>query len=291
MNHRTRGQNFALVIFGELGDSAEESLKSILSLNPLRVCVAGDTSGQKWINELTPVSKKHCLCFHDLPSEALSSLKLDNSDKTSYYSFGHERFIKLTVFKWFLLHDALSKHPSQAQIIFSDLDVVWLHQPPLDIFAEERYVSCFAAIQDDTPTSQIDSHFCTGIMLWRNTLDSLHVLEILYQSQLKNLLSGNLIPDEPTFNRWYLSSSAKNQIKPLDPESYVIGHKFFHLLSSRGLTFSRAIAFHANYVIGEHAKFQRLRTVSMRQHRNWNWVVIFSYQLLIKLKSKVGLGL
>jgi len=128
-------------------------------------------------------------------------------------------------------------------------------------------------------------------MLWRNTLDSLHVLEILYQSQLKNVLSGNLIPDEPTFNRWYLSSFAKNQIKPLDPEGYVIGHKFFHLLSSRGLTFSSVIAFHANYVIGERAKFQRLRSVSMRQNKNWKWFVIFSYQLLIKLKTKVGLGL
>lgn len=291
MNHRTSRHNFALVIFGELGDSAEESLKSILSLNPLRVCVAGDTSGQKWIYELTPVSKKNCLCFHDLPTEALSSLELDNADKTSYYNFGHERFIKLTVFKWFLLRNALSQHPSQNQIIFSDLDVVWLHQPPLNIFAEERYVSCFAAIQDDTPPSQEISHFCTGIMLWKNTLDSLQVLDILYQDQLKNLLSGNLIPDEPTFNRWYLSSSARNQIKPLDPESYVIGHKFFHLLSSRGLKFSSVIAFHANYVIGEHAKFQRLRSVNMRQHRNWKWFVIFTYQVLIKLKSKIGLGL
>ena len=291
MNHRTMEHNFALVIFGNLGESAEESLKSIMALNPLRICIVGDASGQKWINELTPVTKRDCLCFHDLPAEALRSLELDNSDKTSYYNFGHKRFIRLTVFKWFLLHDALSKHPSQAQIIFSDLDVVWLHRPPLDIFAEERYVSCFAAIQDDTPTSQINSHFCTGIMLWKNTLDSLQVLDILYQNQLKNLLSGNLIPDEPTFNRWYLSSSAQNQIKPLDPESYVIGHKFFHLLSSRGLKFSSVIAFHANYVIGEHAKFQRLRSVNMRQHRNWKWFVIFTYQVLIKLKSKIGLGL
>lgn len=291
MNHRTRGHNFALLIFGGLGDSAKESLKSILSINPLRICVAGDTSGQKWINELTPVSKRNCLCFHELPSEALRSLELDNSDKTSYYNFGHERFIKLTVFKWLLLHNALSQHPSQNQIIFSDLDVVWLHQPPLDIFAEERYVSCFAAVQDDTPQSRENSHFCTGIMLWKNTLDSLQVLDILYQNQLKNLLSGNLIPDEPTFNRWYLSSSTRNQIKSLDPKSYVIGHKFFHLLSSRGLKFNRAIAFHANYVIGEHAKFQRLRSVSMRQHRNWKWFVLFTNQLLIKLKSKIGLGL
>ncbi len=117
------------------------------------------------------------------------------------------------------------------------------------------------------------------------------MLDILHEIQLKNLLSGNLVPDEPTFNLWYLSNSEKNQIKPLDPESYVIGHQFFHLLTSRGLKFSSVIAFHANYVIGVHAKFQCLRSVSMRQHRNWKWFVIFTYQLLIKLKSKVRLGL
>jgi hypothetical protein len=174
MNQRTVGLNFALVIFGNLGKSAEESFTSILALNPLRI------SGQKWINALTPVSKRHQLCFHDLPYETSKLLGLNNSDSATYYNFGHERFIKLTVFKWFLLHDTLGKHPHQAQIIFSDLDVLWLHQPPLNIFLEQRYSSCFAAVQDDTPPSKKHSHFCTGIMFWKNSLASAQVLDTLY---------------------------------------------------------------------------------------------------------------
>lgn len=279
--------NFALLVFGNLGKSAGLSLESIWQINPQRVCVAADNSGMDWINNHTPAANRSSLCFHSVPIEVLNTLGISLSEFPFYQEFGKESFVKLTAFKWLLLHDALSKHGSQLQIIFSDLDVLWLKSPNPNIFSADLYSQCFAVIQEDTFPTELKHYFCTGIMYWQNSIESLIVLDLIFKGQLNNITSGKMLNDEKTFNEWLITSPYQENFKPLSKSSFVIGHRFFRFLSSRNKTFRNVVAFHANYVVGESAKFRRLNTVALRQNNDWKWVLNLSLEIFKKFKSKI----
>jgi uncharacterized protein (UPF0332 family) len=255
--------NFCLLIFGHLGKSALISLQSILNLNPTKVCVLGDSSGLDWLLKSVPDSHRDSICIHNPPSKETFELNLNLSHE--YYSeFGKERFIKLTTFKWYLLLDALNKHGAIKQFIFSDLDVFWLNIPEPNIFLQAKFKDNNVIAQDDTPKGSAKKHFCTGIMFWTNNSESKKLLDALFQYQLKSNLEGTL-----------------------DDRTYVIGHRFFYLVIPFIFRFQNLHAFHANYVIGERAKFKRLRIVQLRHKGNYIWYFLFLSELLSFVISKL----
>ena len=76
------------------------------------------------------------------------------------------------------------------------------------------------------------------------------------------------------------------KIEQLNPGAYVIGHRFFQLLISRKLPFEEVIAFHSNYVVGEEAKYRRLKTIELRRNQDWKWAFFYLRELVIKLVQK-----
>jgi len=42
----------ALLVIGSLGKSGEISLKSIINMNPKRICVLANESGKNWLDSL-----------------------------------------------------------------------------------------------------------------------------------------------------------------------------------------------------------------------------------------------
>lgn len=273
---------FALLIFGELGKSASISLQSIVQTSKLRICVAGDSAGLNWAFRQLPKSEQHRLCSHTLPIKDLEALDIDNSQNHSYSHFGQERFIKLTTFKWYLLHSVLTQHEHLNIVIFSDLDVLWLG-PPTQELDDYSVRDLLALVQDDTPFGVTYKHFCTGIMFWFNTAESILALAELYDLQFSQNKTCELIPDEPIFNRWYESRSQVNAISALPTESFVIGHKFFKCMISNLQTIQVVTAFHANYVVGEKAKYRRLRAIELRNigNNSWSLLVLVEFARLL----------
>lgn len=272
---------FAIIAFGKLGKSARLSLNSILNTGISRICVAGDQSGMEWIESQIPESKREVMCPHEIPKHSLLQLGLDWTSKDEYSSFGKERFIKLTTYKWYLLQNVLDKHIHLDYIIFSDLDVLWLKNPSLKNFDSNSLSHLIAAIQDDTPVGAPAVHFCTGIMYWFNSSVSKKSLRNLYEIQFHENSIGNFTPDEPTFNDWFRSMGRPMHIETLNQDEFVIGHRFFRLLINKKL--KDVTAFHANYCVGEEAKYRRLRTIALRSSKDLRWILFFFRELVIKV--------
>ena len=281
---------FALIAFGNLGMSASISLKSILGIGVSRICFTGDRAGIDWMQSQMLNSSKDILCLHEISPIELKKLNLNYSTENQYTNFGQERFIKLTTFKWFLLQSILIQHSSTTSVIFSDLDVYWLNVPSLEKLFSAEPKNQIAFLQNDTPKGASAIHFCTVIMFWVNTDESVKALRELYQSQFSTALSGHPIPDEPIFNSWFRSYPSKWRVKPLDSELFVIGHRFFNLLLKKRSEVQAINAFHANYVIGDKAKLRRLRTVEMKSAGNWKWIILYLRELSSKLSQKYLLG-
>ncbi len=279
---------FAIIAFGKLGQSAEISLLSMLSVGARRICVSGDPAGLSWVEATIPEDSKDILCKHIIPTNELAKLGLISKDEVNYSNFGEKRFISLTTFKWFLLKNVLEEHKNITKVYFSDLDVYWLQKPKIEFLNSTSDRTVLAQVQDDTPKNSTSTHFCTGIMVWRNCPESITVLNELYVRQLSYNTNGNLIPDEPTFNIWQKENSGFHEIGVLDRNCFVIGHRFFLI----GLSpINRIIAFHANYVIGEDLKLRRLMTIKFIKENNLLWIILYSYEICIKAFQKLSQSL
>ena len=277
----------ALLIFGRLSESAAISLKSIVNLNANKICILADTSGENWIRQYKEKYNLPTICVHKPIETDLQSLGLNLSEVNEYSEFGKERFIKLTTFKWYLLSDILIRHNELNGALFSDLDVLWRNFPKmLDGFSEEN--GGLAFIQDDSPLKSEKKHFCTGVMYWKNSEISKGILNELFTAQKQNIQNGNLIPDEPTFNNWYLNSKSSERIISFSNKEVVIGHRFLHLCTNQDLfNYKSFSCFHANYVVGEARKFLLLDTLSKRINGEITWIFGAIIYLIIKVSEKI----
>ena len=243
-----------------------------------------DYAGKSWVSEHISDDLKPRLCWHEPHEKSLDALNLADTGMHSYSEFGQERFISLTTFKWELLRKSLNDHADIEYALFTDLDVIWLKDPSLEIEKVFRNPSIQVAAQDDTPKKGIQ-HFCSGVMAWRNSLENQHSLELLRSRQLERNISGDFIPDEPIFNQWFQEGNRK-KVVPLDPRKIVIGHRFFHLFLRKKFTFRDLQCFHANYVIGEERKRSRLEAVNFYDCRNLQWIFRFWREAVIYLQQR-----
>ena len=276
----------SLIVFGRLGKSAALSLHSILDLNPKRICIVADSPGKRWIEETGFNSNNKIFCFHSADVSAAGKLDLESNQPYSH--FGKERFIRLTAQKWVVISNSLS-HPDVDFTVFSDLDVVWTAKSIEILMSEISNFEEFDIFAQNDPKKDLTSnpYFCTGIMVWQRCFENIESLKDLLALQLKDLNSGVLTPDEPIFNR-YAKTQKHNGIGLLGRASFVIGNRFFHLCLKRGFRSEQIAAFHANYVVGEKAKYRRLQAISILTSGKFPYL-LFSGELAryLLLKSRL----
>lgn len=276
----------ALLIVGSLGESAAISLKSILNLGAKKICILADGAGENWIRQYQDEYNLPTICVHKPEEVDLLSLGLNFNEVNQYSEFGKERFIKLTTFKWYLLSDILMRHIELKGVLFSDLDVLWRKFPEV-LKGDNDDKKDVAYIQDDSPLESGKKHFCTGVMYWKNSELSKKVLSGLFAAQKQNIQNRNLIPDEPTFNRWYRDGKNNEEIKAFSKTEVVIGHRFLNLCTNQNAFNYRSFScFHANYVIGETEKFLLLNTLSKRINGDITWIFGLIRYLRIKIFMK-----
>lgn len=261
---------FAVLAFGYLGNAAKVSLISIVELKPKVIYVLADKAGASWIREVLEPHTSIKIILLEPNEFDLHKLALSMDDVMANYSeFGQKRFIRLTAFKWDLIQRSLID--SNSNVIFSDLDVLWLSSPNIDFEVEDEAI---VWAQDDTPDGASKPYYCTGIMFWRNSALSLTVLREMFHNQCENIIKGRDVPDEPTFNSTVRSlENLKRRTRSLNKDAFVIGHRFFFSFFNSNV--DSMIAFHANYVTGEREKYQRLEAMRLRRIGHLSWLFFY----------------
>ena len=279
--------NFAALIIGNLGKSGEMSLKSMLELNPNRLCYLSDEVGQKWVNSVVKRYKLNDkqLCKHLIKQNVYNELKINNQiDK--HREFGQESFIRLTPLKWLLISQALNKHKREKCVVFSDLDVIWFSLPNFNTVKRNTVY-----IQNDFRPKSNKRYYCTGIMIWPQTTQMRYEVKKLYAFQKSLISSGNLIPDEPTFNLYINQKSFKSKVVALNKSEYVIGHKTRKILKENNKSLHKIQAYHANYFTGDKQKTIAMKSLLSKKRKTAYWVFGLVAIYGIKISNKIILNL
>ena len=272
--------NFVILAIGNLGTSGEISLKSILSLNPKRICYLADQKGESWLGETLKRNNTNIkiLCSHKVNKTHYEQLSI-NQDLQSRY-FGQEDFVRITPLKWLVINQSLVKHNKEKLVVFSDLDVLWLKSQKINNPQKIQ-------IQDDSWGLTKKQHYCTGIMVWPNSASSIKMTRQIYVFQRNLIIQGNLIPDEPAFNGFINKRNTTNLITPLNKDSFIIGHRVKALLRKEKGILDAATAYHANYFVGNYQKKIVLKTVLSRRNNGKYWIFGFIIIHLFKVKNRI----
>jgi len=276
---------WALLVIGKLGKSAQISLHSIFTTEPQRVCILADLAGEAWVRSVIGFQYNEYVCFHQISNETLSRAGCDVGEFSKYVNFGKSEFVKLTALKWLIILESLKSHEDSMGTLFSDLDVFYFRSPQASI--SRLPDSNIVSLQDDSRPNSTRPYFCTGVMYWKKGQLSENALLNLFEQQVTSNSLGKLIPDETMFNRNYFKFMPTDVVRTLNPNSFVIGHKFFHLAHRFHKVNSEMVCFHANYVIGQRRKYFRLRTVELRYRKKKVWVVFYLIVLLDWAKVKI----
>ena len=262
--------NICLLVIGALDKSGQISLNSIDIVSAKRICIAANEPGKMWLEESSPQSLKNRFCFH---AEIVKNFSLlDMSDKDEYSPYRTTDFRKLTVLKWDLLKDSIIKHKDSDGVIFSDLDILWLRDPKVELenlLTDETSM----VVQNDSSDTRPE-WTCTGVMAWLNTSENLRELEMLRNLQISEISSGHYQDDEDTFNQYITDKNTSLKFKRLSKEGFVVGRNFLNLVFEKnGFNQNRLICFHANYLTGLVRKTESLHAVkAWTSNHNIPWM-------------------
>ena len=275
--------NFVALIIGNLGKSGELSLKSMLELNPNRLCYLSDEVGQKWVNSVVRRYKlnEKLLCKHLIKQNIYNELKINNQIN-QHREFGQESFIRLTPLKWLLISQTLNKHKGEKFVVFSDLDVIWFSLPNFNTIKRNTIY-----IQNDFRPKSNKRYYCTGIMIWPQTTQVRHEAKNLFAFQKSLISLGELIPDEPAFNLYINQKSFKSKVTALDKSEYVIGHKTRKILIENNKSLHKIRAYHANYFTGDKQKTIAMKSLLSKKGKTAYWVFGLVAIYGIKLSNKI----
>jgi hypothetical protein len=275
------------LIIGNLGNSGELSLKSMLELNPNRLCYLSDEVGQKWVNIVVKRYKlnKKLLCKHIIKQNIYGELKINNQIN-KHREFGQESFIRLTPLKWLLISQTLNKHKSEKFVVFSDLDVIWFSLPNFNTIKRNTIY-----IQNDFRPKSNKPYYCTGIMIWPQTTQVRYEVKNLYTFQKSLISLGKLIPDEPAFNLYINQKSFKSKVTALNKSEYVIGHKTRKILKENSKSLYKIQAYHANYFTGDKQKTIAMKSLLSKKKKTTYWVFGLVAIYGIKIGNKIILNL
>lgn len=259
-----------------------KSLNSMLS-HEIPICCLADVGGTEWLRSATSELNQGRICLHPISKESSSQLRLP--ENSNHQEFGKESFIRLTPLKWKLIRESLIQHSDCDGVLFSDLDIIWLSNPSLN---NEFHQTTHIFAQDDSYKKELKKHFCSGIMFWPNSELHLQLSENLFDYHLRIIQSGQLIPDEPIFNRFFAELDRVRLVSSLDIERFIIGHRILRFLVSNNSYRERVVALHANYLVGDNRKDVALKTIIARQQSKAKWIFGFLTMLWWRILAKAG---
>jgi hypothetical protein len=275
--------NVGLLVIGALDKSGQISLNSLDMVSGNRICIAANTPGKVWLEKSSTKSVKNRFCFHNEIVEKFSLLDLNA--KGSYSPYRTTDFRKLTVLKWDLLSDSILKHNDSDGVIFSDLDILWLKDPKVEL---EKLLTGKTSMVVQNDSSQARPEWtCTGVMAWLNTTENLHELEMLKNLHLSEISSGHYQDDEDTFNQYITDKNTSLKFNRLSKEGFVVGRNFLNLVFERnGFNQKEMICFHANYLTGLARKTESLQAVKdWTSNRNIPWMETIRFLLFPKYQK------
>ena len=267
----------AILVIGNLGQSGEISLRSLIELEPKRVCVVANNSGRDWLNNLDWLYQS-VMCFHEIEQNSIN--RIDRIFSLNDYSeYRTLNFDLLTILKWHLLLDIFAKHRDTHRVLYSDLDVYWNSKPSKNLVLDQ---SDNVWIQY-TPNSLRWNWYCTGIMSWSNTTNNKLALKKLIQAQDYSFKSETPRNDEVTFNHY--KDKLPINIKKLSTKKYLVGREFNKVFFAYSLYFPNLICFHANYFTGEHLKAKILKILKIRLSTKVIWIKYIPLVIIFNLSD------
>lgn len=274
-------KNLSLLVVGDLGRVGLQSLASFETLNLERICVISDGLGRKWIEENIPEVHFHKLCFHE--NSEISSVLRRVELNTDYVKFGTNKFIEIMMLKWLLILDIFAKHPSVNLVAYSDLDVVWMRSPSMEVEVFMQTPKLFA-IQEDFNLRTGRSFLCPGVMFWRNSAEAKDLLESLINAHNYYSSSGNPMPDDKVLNELVSIEGLHSSVHLLPRAQFVIGHRIHDLVAQiRGYKLQNLDCYHANYATHESTKLARMSASGLTQKQRLKRARF----LLVSMKSRL----
>lgn len=267
----------AILVIGNLGETGEISIKSLMKLEPERVCVVSNNSGKDWLNSLNLLNNE-LLCFHRIKENCvdINNVILSLEHYSSYRTLN---FDLLTSLKWHLILEVITGHTDTHRVLYSDLDIYWRKRPSEEIIydlSENIWVQY-------TPSNLRKNWFCTGIMSWSNSANTKVALNKLVYNQNYSFNSGNPANDEVTFNQSY--DTLPIEIKKMPTKEYLIGKEFNKIFIAHFIYFPNLVCFHANYIIGNDLKAKILRIVKIRLSSKITWIRYVPFVIAFNFKD------
>lgn len=267
--------NFATLMQGKLTPLVFFHLDNLLEFGALKICVM--TSAKNC--EILRNDYNKYLCFHYSDKYLEKFLgQREYKDNIEIRYFDHD-FAFINVLKWYLIAEVLLEEGC-SNFIFSDMDIFWnvsLSHEMKKYLREKTSKSIY--VQQD------GDQFCTGIMIWENCQAHRdYVAELIDYHE--GSFSTKPLMDQEVFNLVSSQSESKTTVKFLPHDTFLIGRKISSRLL-RGNSILKSIAIHANYIVGQPAKYRVLRNISKfiqeptRRNRFISLVSLFWYQKLL----------
>lgn len=174
-----------------------------------------------------------------------------------YQDFTQKEFYSLVQYKWILLQRVLTLS-SASNVIYVDLDVLWIRNPipsVENLFENSNYL---LAIQDFT--KDISSpNLCMGFVAFKNSPTTFKLLEEASLLHSRMLEVNDKVGDDDVITEMYGLSTWREFIYLLPQATFPVGN-LANLFSKKnfypGLSFIKPYIFHANYVIGNRRKVE-----------------------------------
>jgi len=258
--------NFAILAIGDPGESGTRSLNSVLSLKPNKICMKVDQYGEAWLKNSVKTYYKKKVCLHYIDKKVSRQLGIGLST-SHFHKYGEKHFMLLTALKWQIISESIKETKNSHFVVFTDLDVLWFKKPDTSKLDKSK-----VWLQNDSKPNSKNMHYCTGIMFWPRSDESIKYCKKLYDYQNKVNLSNNYIHDEQAFNKFIKSPGNKLGVEPLEVDSYLIGHRARKLLVKETDTLKKAIAYHANYFKGASMKNLVIKSIESKTKSGNFWI-------------------
>ena len=145
-------------------------------------------------------------------------------------------------------------------IIYSDIDTVWLKNPiPIiqaNLLGENQSLQYhLLAGVDDHDFEGYENYYCTGLLVFTNTAQS-----ILFLSRWEEKLNTNPQLNQPIFNQLLQRDEQFSLLyMGLNETLFPPGRTFFYGSTSKDDLLSQTVVVHNNYIIGRDSKKKRFK--------------------------------
>jgi hypothetical protein len=194
-----------------------------------------------------------------------------------YQPYTTDNFFKLVQLKWPLMRRILTAYPN-ANLIYVDLDVVWVSNPIDDLallFQQNQDLQF--AIQNSS-TNPSETSLCMGFLYLRNSSETLQGLDWLARDHARVLRDNPRQGDDYIISQFYRSPGNAKNFYLLPQITFPTGN-LLNLFSKSdvfiGLKTPLPYIFHANYVTGELKKALLLYFISRRFRKHFNSIKLY----------------